>query len=903
MLTAGGSISIHRQPKNGVDGKSIGRIIEYYLATSASSGVTHNTAGWETEVQQVSSANKYLWNYEETYYTNGTLVSRTEPCVIGTYGNDGRGISHVVEHYLASELSEGVTVSGFDWDVDIPEMTPVKRYLWNYEEIMYSSGSPDVTDPVVIGVYGDPGPAGMDGWTVEAIPNALALSMAENSVTDLPKTIEVKAFNGESEGTVNISSVQAVNCQAVKYSTNTARITSISNTGNTLGDVNIPYTSGSVTITGTASYDDKTKSFNIVVPFTVELNVIFKEQIDINDGFLSRVELLESTAGNLVQNMSNITQKADIIEKTVEKRLSGGNNMFADSAFERGSLELRKDDGTAIRTVTAPDFVDLMSYTDTSAWNGRNYAYINTKMYSGVTWKMSGLTSGTYIFTCKLKITEGFVPDSSHNIVLQVIRDGSEILRRDRTDFGLTSGAVWKDFECSFPVISGYTYSIVLFVYSTGNLSILSPSLTASGSVVNLLDVDYSGGIVKAGVRTVTNPGNVSLKTDSVYGQYIEVNAPKYGGFAWRNLSLKPDSEYRVAFMTMTNGGNVGNLVCQIISADGAQISNYSVLSSHSVANGAWQRHTVTFAAPSSGLASIFFYTSDYGTFGVSEPMLTEGGTEYPWSRGEEDERYMSSKITQTATSILAEVRDDYSSAGMEITSSGVGFTAGMVEFLSSLFKDEYGRGRKYMEISQDENGMPHLVFYTPQGNKAYDLGWEGLSSLIGEAVPASMEQLGLWLVTTTSRTVTAADLEAESFSADSGQTKAYKFIAGRTKGQAGNLIIDPVGADYDGNFYSSGAIEANIPASTIPATQGLYYTGRTMNWMMSLVDQGTQLSYTEYYRTYNFGDLHNNSVRAKKITIYKRVEDGVESAPFFKTLGGVRRPSDATETIQHFAI
>lgn len=42
--------------KDGVDGKSISEVINYYLATSASSGVTAKTAGWTTTVQSVSSS-------------------------------------------------------------------------------------------------------------------------------------------------------------------------------------------------------------------------------------------------------------------------------------------------------------------------------------------------------------------------------------------------------------------------------------------------------------------------------------------------------------------------------------------------------------------------------------------------------------------------------------------------------------------------------------------------------------------------------------------------------------------------------------------------------------------------------------------------------------------------------
>lgn len=74
---------------NGANGKSIGSVINYYLATASASGVTAATSGWTTTVQSVSASKKYLWNYEVVKYTDGTVASTTAPCVIGSYGDQG----------------------------------------------------------------------------------------------------------------------------------------------------------------------------------------------------------------------------------------------------------------------------------------------------------------------------------------------------------------------------------------------------------------------------------------------------------------------------------------------------------------------------------------------------------------------------------------------------------------------------------------------------------------------------------------------------------------------------------------------------------------------------------------------------------------------------------------------
>lgn len=83
------SYNVSKNGTNGSNGKSIGAVVNYYLATSASSGVTVKTSGWTTVIQNVTAEKKYLWNYEEVKYTDGTVINTTEPCIIGAYGDRG----------------------------------------------------------------------------------------------------------------------------------------------------------------------------------------------------------------------------------------------------------------------------------------------------------------------------------------------------------------------------------------------------------------------------------------------------------------------------------------------------------------------------------------------------------------------------------------------------------------------------------------------------------------------------------------------------------------------------------------------------------------------------------------------------------------------------------------------
>lgn len=163
---------------NGQNGKSIGQVINYYLATNTSSNVTASTSGWTTTVQSVSSSKKYLWNYEVVKYTDGTIASTTAPCIIGSYGDTGAkgekgakgdtgaagptgvGIKSITEYYAVSTTN---TTAPTSWVTSIPTLTASNKYLWNYETVTYTNNSTVSTSKRVIGVYGDKGAKGDTG--------------------------------------------------------------------------------------------------------------------------------------------------------------------------------------------------------------------------------------------------------------------------------------------------------------------------------------------------------------------------------------------------------------------------------------------------------------------------------------------------------------------------------------------------------------------------------------------------------------------------------------------------------------------------------------------------------------------------------------------------------------------
>lgn len=91
--------------KQGDTGNGISKIVQHYLATSSSSGVSTSSSGWTETVQTPTPDNRYLWNYEETFFTNGAKAT-TLPCVIGVYGEKGKDGQNGQDGKDASDMTQ-----------------------------------------------------------------------------------------------------------------------------------------------------------------------------------------------------------------------------------------------------------------------------------------------------------------------------------------------------------------------------------------------------------------------------------------------------------------------------------------------------------------------------------------------------------------------------------------------------------------------------------------------------------------------------------------------------------------------------------------------------------------------------------------------------------------------------
>ena len=146
--------------KDGTNGRGIRSVTEYY-GVSQNSNVRPTV--WSiSSVPTLSETNKYLWNYERIFYTDGSSVT-TPAVIIGCYGDKGRGIVSITEMYLATNLSTGVTKNTIRWSSFVQDISASRPYLYNYEIIKYSDNTTEETDVALIGRWGMDGENGQDG--------------------------------------------------------------------------------------------------------------------------------------------------------------------------------------------------------------------------------------------------------------------------------------------------------------------------------------------------------------------------------------------------------------------------------------------------------------------------------------------------------------------------------------------------------------------------------------------------------------------------------------------------------------------------------------------------------------------------------------------------------------------
>lgn len=137
--------------ETGAAGKSISNIVDYYQTTTnttAPSSIYESTTtpnGWSITVQNPTSTNKYLWNYEQISYTDGSTPATTDPRIIGVYGDSGISATKIEEEYIKTNSSTnppGDNEAG--WSPTQPTWEP-NYYIWTRSKITWSAPNPSMT--------------------------------------------------------------------------------------------------------------------------------------------------------------------------------------------------------------------------------------------------------------------------------------------------------------------------------------------------------------------------------------------------------------------------------------------------------------------------------------------------------------------------------------------------------------------------------------------------------------------------------------------------------------------------------------------------------------------------------------------------------------------------------------
>lgn len=121
--------------------------------SGSASGATYTVSGLSVDSGTITATATY----------NGMTAKKEFVVAKQKQGDTGNGISKIVQHYLATSSSSGVSISSSGWTETVQTPTPDNRYLWNYEETFFTNGAKATTLPCVIGVYGEKGKDGQDG--------------------------------------------------------------------------------------------------------------------------------------------------------------------------------------------------------------------------------------------------------------------------------------------------------------------------------------------------------------------------------------------------------------------------------------------------------------------------------------------------------------------------------------------------------------------------------------------------------------------------------------------------------------------------------------------------------------------------------------------------------------------
>lgn len=420
--------------EDGSDGKGISSITNYYLVSSSSSGVTTSTSGWTTGIQNTTTTNKYLWNYELIRYTDNSTTTTT-PVIIGTHGatgatgSAGKGISSITEYYLATSSASGVTTSTSGWTTTVQTTTTTNKHLWNYEIITYTDNTRYTGTPRIIGTHGATGAtgaqgvAGKDAYTVVLTneTHTFPASSTGNIASAISTTSDVIAYKGATSVTPTIGNI--TNPSGMTITKSGTRLTFQANAGTSLantGSVTIPVTVDGHTFNKVFSWSKAKEGANAKSADIMATGQVFKS----SDGGVTYTP----SAITLTPSLQNVSfsnwQYSATGTGSWTTVVSGQNGLTISS----NALVISKD--SSLFTKTQTSMVFRLNTNDSSVYDtitivklsdagdiiigGRNLIsknYVTTRNITGSfdsatnTWNLTATAGNTDTWGCGLAIT------------------------------------------------------------------------------------------------------------------------------------------------------------------------------------------------------------------------------------------------------------------------------------------------------------------------------------------------------------------------------------------------------------------------------------------------------------------------------------------------------------------
>lgn len=149
---------------NNVESNTIYDVDVMYAISS--SNTTAPTSGWSSVAPSWENG-KYMWQKTVVTYGDGTSTESDATCISGaagndgTSGNDGKGITSIVEQYYQSTSSS--TLTGGSWSTTYPGWSD-GTYIWTRSIITYTDNTSTTTAAVcVTGSKGETGAQGIQG--------------------------------------------------------------------------------------------------------------------------------------------------------------------------------------------------------------------------------------------------------------------------------------------------------------------------------------------------------------------------------------------------------------------------------------------------------------------------------------------------------------------------------------------------------------------------------------------------------------------------------------------------------------------------------------------------------------------------------------------------------------------